>query len=197
MNSRVKYFLKILLDIIFIVINIPLLVFHYFFGLSGNRDSVFWAISQFLSLFPGMPGNYLRKNFYRFLMTKCNKECVILFGTIFSHVDTEIGEGVYIGPDCNIGKSRIEDNCTLGSNVHIISGRRQHNFDDLDAPVQEQGGTYEKVIIGEDAWIGNCAIIMANLGKKCIVGAGSVVTKDVEDFSVVAGNPARLIRKRK
>lgn len=129
-------------------------------------------------------------------MTRCNSECAILFGTIFSQVDTEIGKGVYIGPNCNIGKCSIEDYCTIGSNVHILSGKNQHNFDDLGTPIQEQGGTFEKIVIGEDTWIGNCAVIMANVGKKCIIGAGSVVINDVEDFSIVAGNPAKLIRKR-
>lgn len=129
-------------------------------------------------------------------MTRCDRECAILFGTIFSQVDTEIGKGVYIGPNCNIGRCMIEDDCTIGSNVHILSGKKQHNFDDLDTPIQEQGGIFEKIVVGEDTWIGNCAVIMANVGKKCIIGAGSVVSKDVEDFSIVAGNPAKLIRKR-
>ena len=52
------------------------------------------------------------------------------------------------------------------------------------------------MVIGQDTWVGNGAIIMASVGRKCVVGAGSVVTHDVEDLSVVAGNPARLIRKR-
>jgi len=119
-----------------------------------------------------------------------------MFGTIFSQADTEIGKGVYIGAQCNIGKCRIEDYCTIGSNVNIMSGKHQHNFDDLDTPVQEQGGIFEKVTIGEDTWIGNGSLIMANIGKKSIIGAGSVVTNDVEAFSVVAGNPAKIIRKR-
>jgi len=166
-------------------------------GALGNKDSSLWGFSQFLSLLPGALGNYLRKNFYRLSMTRCNKDCAILFGTIFSQVDTEIGKGVYIGPHCNIGKCRIEDYCTIGSNVHIMSGKRQHNFEDLETPIQEQGGVFEKIVIGENTWIGNCALVMANVGKKCIVGAGSVVTKNVNDYSIVAGNPAKVIGKRK
>lgn len=191
-----KGFLKGILDVICIVINLPLLVIYFIIGIFRNKDSVFWGFSQFLSLIPGLPGNYLRKNFYRLTMTRCDKDCAILFGTIFSQVDTEIGKGVYIGPGCNIGKCKIEDYCTIGSSVHIMSGKRQHNFDSLEIPIQEQGGTFEKVVIGEDTWIGNCALIMANVGRKCIIGSGSVVTKDIEDFSIVAGNPTRLIRKR-
>jgi acetyltransferase-like isoleucine patch superfamily enzyme len=181
---------------VFMVLILPLLVIYKIFSVVSKPDSTFWAFSQFLSLMPGKSGSYLRKSFYRLAMTNCSPECHILFGTIFAQRDTEIGDGVYIGPNCNIGRSKIEDYCTLGSNVHIMSGKKQHNFDDLDRSIREQGGSLDKVIIGEDSWIGNGALIMANVGKKCIIGAGSVVTKDVEDFSIVAGNPAKLIRKR-
>jgi len=129
-------------------------------------------------------------------MTKCHANCLIGFATVFSHRDTEILEGVYIGPQCNIGKSRIEKNCLLGSGVHILSGKGQHNFDDLDTPIQEQGGTFEKIIIGEDTWIGNGAIVLANIGKKCVIGAGAVVIKDIPDYSIVGGNPAKILKTR-
>jgi virginiamycin A acetyltransferase len=175
---------------------LPIFSIHMILRTIGNRDRSFWGISQFLSLFPGGLGNYLRKSFYRLSMAYCDKECAICFGTIFSQTDTEIGKGVYIGPGCNIGRCKIGDNCTLGSGVHIMSGKSQHYFNDLNTPVQEQGGSFEKVVIGEDTWIGNGALVMANVGKKCIIGAGSVVTRDVDDFSVVVGNPARIIRKR-
>lgn len=193
---KVRSIIKELATILCLVIISPLFIVHSLLSFLDNKDSSFSAISQFLSLCPGKIGSYLRKSFYRFSMTRCHKECVISFGTIFAQADTEIGKGVYIGPYCNIGMSKIEDHCTLGSNVHIMSGKRQHNFDNLNIPIQAQGGIFDKVVIGEDTWIGNCALIMANVGRKCIIGAGSVVTKDVEDFSIVAGNPARLIRKR-
>ena len=49
--------------------------------------------------------------------------------------------------------------------------------------------------IGDNCWIGNGAIVMANTGKQCIIGAGSVVTKDTGDYEVLAGNPAKVVRK--
>ena len=77
-----------------------------------------------------------------------------------------------------------------------MSGSGQHNFDDLDTPIQQQGGKYEKIKIGEDSWVGNGCLIMANIGKKCIIGAGSVVSKDIPDYSIAVGNPAKVIRNR-
>jgi acetyltransferase-like isoleucine patch superfamily enzyme len=175
---------------------LPLFFVYKTIAIVSSVDSIFWTISQALSLFPGKMGSYLRTAFYSMSMTRCPFDCLIGFGTIFAQVDTELGHCLYIGPNCNIGTCKIEDFCTLGSNVHIVSGKSQHNFDDISKPIQEQGGNFEKIIIGEDTWIGNGAIVMANIGKKCIIGAGSVVTRDVEDYSIVAGNPAKLIRKR-
>ena len=193
---RMKKFLKTTADSFFFVMILPLLGIYNILAIVCHKDSLFWGFSQFLSLFPGKSGCYLRKNFYRHAMTFCHEHCTILFGTIFAQTDTEIGKYVYIGPYCNIGSSKIEDFCTLGSNVHIMSGKNQHHFDNIDIPVKDQGGMFEKVTIGEDTWIGNGALIMANVGKKCVIGAGSVVVQDVESYSVVAGNPAKTIKKR-
>jgi virginiamycin A acetyltransferase len=84
-----------------------------------------------------------------------------------------------------------------GCVVYILSGKEQHNFDDIDRPLNEQGGKFTKIVIGEDSWLGNGAIIMANVGKKCIVAAGSVVVNDLPDYAIVAGNPAKIIKMRK
>lgn len=196
MKALAKKLLKKTLDLLCLALVAPLFILQILLGSISDGDATFWSISQLLSLFPGKLGSFLRKNYYFLAMKQCSNDCSILFGTLFSHTDTEIGKGVYIGPQCNIGKCRIEDDCTIGSGVHILSGKRQHKFDNIDRPIREQGGEFVKLKIGEDTWIGNCAIILANVGKKCVVGAGSVVTRDVDDFSIVAGNPAKIIGKR-
>lgn len=161
-----------------------------------DKDQVLSSFSQFLSLLPSKLGVYLRAGFYRFALTYCSPDAVVSFLVLFSQKDTEISEGVYIGPQCNIGRCRIEKNTLLGSGVHVMSGKEQHNFSDLTRPIKEQGGTFQKVRIGQNCWIGNGAMIMANIGANCIVGAGSVVLNDIPDNSIVAGNPARVIKPR-
>ena len=90
----------------------------------------------------------------------------------------------------------IEDDAIIGSNVDIISGKNHHNFERTDVVMREQGGALKKIVIGGDSWIGNSAVVMADIGEKSIVGAGSVVVDDVEPYSIMGGNPARLLRRR-
>ena len=180
---------------IFVIAISPLYLLYILTSALSKKNSIA-GFSQLLSLLPGKFGSYCRIAFYRVTMTACHFDCVIGFATIFSQQDTEIGKGVYIGPQCNIGMCKIADNCLIASGVHIMSGSKQHDFDDLDSPIQQQGGSYTKIEIGEDTWIGNGSLVMANIGKKCIIGAGSVVTKDVADYSIMVGNPAKLVRSR-
>lgn len=161
-----------------------------------SEDGFFAACSQLLSLLPGKSGSYLRVAFYRYSMIHCAKDCFIGFGTLFSQRNTSIGSGVYIGPQCNIGACSIGRDTLVASGVHIMSGRNQHRFVDLTTPIREQGGTYETICIGEDCWIGNGTLIMAPIGDKSIVGAGSVVTDTLPAYAIAVGNPARVLRSR-
>ena len=191
-----KLYIKKIVNLLSFIVISPLFLVYFALKITLNINC-FSGFSQFMSLFPGKVGSYLRVAFYRATMTKCEFNSVIHFGTLFSQEDTEISDGVYIGAQCNIGKSRIGKNTLIASGVHIMSGKNQHNFDDLETPIQQQGGVFEKITIGEDCWIGNGSLIMANIGNQCIVGAGSVVTKDVPDFAIVVGNPATVVRYRK
>ena len=175
----------------------PIMLFYALLSLIVfNKDSVFEAFSQFFSLIPGFPGNYLRSAFYYLTLQKSNLDIIVSFNALLFQRDTEIHSGVYIGPQCNIGKCRIGENSLLGSAVHVMSGKNQHYFDDLDIPIKNQGGNFEKTLIGKDCWIGNGSLIMANVGDHCIIGAGSVVIDDIPSYAIVAGNPAKIIKSR-
>ena len=71
-----------------------------------------------------------------------------------------------------------------------------HNHARLDRPIHEQGLSSKGIRIGDDVWIGSGALLLdgVSVGSHCIVAAGAVVTRDVPDWAVVAGNPARVIR---
>lgn len=185
-----------MLALIFLLLVSPLIFIHFLLTLFTKNGSFLFS-TQLLSLIPGIFGSYCRVAFNRMVMTHCHNEVVIGFATLFSQLDTEIHQGVYIGPQCNIGSCVIAKNTLIASGVHIMSGKGQHNINDLDIPIQQQGGHFEKIYIGEDCWIGNASLIMANVGKKCIIGAGSVVTKDIPDYSIAVGNPAKVIKNRK
>src|SRR5205807_8885272 len=94
-----------------------------------------------------------------------------------------------------ISDSVIEDDAFLGSRVHVLS-KHVHNFSSLDLPIRLQGGTRVSVRVGRGTWVGDGAIVMADIGCECVIGAGSVVTREVLDLSIAAGNPARVIRQR-
>jgi acetyltransferase-like isoleucine patch superfamily enzyme len=159
-------------------------------------DEAFRTASQALSRRPGLVGTYMRGAFYRLTLPRCGVDARLEFGTILHQPTVEIGQHVYVGSNCSIGACIIEDDVLIGSNVDVISGRRQHNFDRLDRPIREQGGHYERIVLGAGCWIGNSSVIMANVGAQSIVGAGSVVTRDIPPRSIVAGNPATVLRQR-
>ncbi len=174
----------------------PLLLVNALLCQVSERNACFASMSQCLSLVPGKFGIYLRAAFYHVSMDQCSRDAVISFGTLFAQCATRIDPGVYIGPQCNIGSSHIGADCLIGSGVHILSGKKQHSLDRLDIPVRDQGGAFTAITLGKDTWVGNGAIIMANVGNHCVIGAGAVVTHPVNDYEIVSGNPASVVRRR-
>ena len=192
-----KEVLKKTLKFGFRLLLLPLYLWFELLARLTNEDSIFQSISQYLSLIPGKLGSYCRAAFYWWACPNTSDDIAIGFLTVFSHRDTTIEQGVYIGPQCNIGKCHIGENTLLGSGVHVLSGNKQHQFDDVTKPIQQQGGTFTKVQIGADCWIGNGSLVIADIAQHCIIASGSVVPKPVtEPYGIFGGNPAKLIKKR-
>ena len=111
----------------------------------------------------------------------------------------EIGDNSGIGVNCEVrGPLEIGKDVMMGPEVRIMTS--SHNTSQTDIPMCQQGHLPKrKVTICDDVWIGTRVIILpgVTIGKGAIIGAGAVVTKDVPEYAVVAGVPAKVIKYRK
>ena len=110
-----------------------------------------------------------------------------------------IGEGTWIGKGCNIAAiNRVEvgKHVLFAGQVHITD--HSHGYEDITRPISPQVLiTKGPVIIGDDCWLGfGCEILSGvHIGNHCVIAARAVVTKDVPNYSIVAGNPARIVKQ--
>jgi maltose O-acetyltransferase len=132
------------------------------------------------------------------VFNKCGKNVNVEQGADFG-----TGDGIVIGNNSGIGvNAHVRGPLTIGNDVmmgpDVIILTQNHKFDDLSIPMNKQGYQKQEVIIGNDVWIGTRVIILSgiSIGNGAIIAAGSIVTKDVPDFAIVGGNPARIIKYR-
>ena len=107
-----------------------------------------------------------------------------------------IGDRTRIGLGCTlIGPVKVGNDVRLAQNI-VMSGLN-HNYEDITLPISQQGVTTAPIVIEDESWIGSNSVVLpgVTIGKHCVVAAGSIVIKDVPPWSVVAGNPARIIKQ--
>src|ERR1039457_106951 len=185
-----KNLLKRILFILACCVVSPLVILY---KITSSRD-LFAGQSQLVALIPGKIGSYIRVAYYCMTLERCSRNGYIGFGTLFAHPEVELGEGYYIGGYCIIGMARIGDHATIPRGVYILSGKHQHGFKEIGVPIQDQKGIYTQISIGDNCWIGNGAVIMADLGVQNVIAAGSVVSNKTSDYEIHAGNPAKLVK---
>lgn len=146
------------------------------------------------------------KAFRRFLCKRIFASCGIGLnveqGAYFGN-----GKDIKVGNFVGLGKNfkslnrilTIEDELMMGEDVLFLGGG--HNYESLDIPMGKQGNKpATSLYICSDVWIGARVIVLPGckrIGKGVIIGAGSVVTKDIPDYAIVGGNPARVIKSRR
>lgn len=147
----------------------------------------------------------------------CVRECRLgrytEVGPRTSLIETELGDYSYIVNDGEVIHARIGKFCSIASHVRINPGNHpmerasQAHFtyrasrywpEETDEAAFFQWRRSQPVVVGHDVWIGHGAVILPDrrVGTGAVVGAGAVVTRDVAPYTIVAGNPARLIRRR-
>ncbi len=142
----------------------------------------------------------IREKIVKLIFYKCGSNINIGKGARFGN-----GKYLEIGNNSGIGMySKVPNNIIIGEDVmmgpNVTIYGSNHEFSRTDIPMRKQGyRKYPPVVIEDDVWIGGNVIIMPGLTVKkgTIIGAGSVLTKNFPEYSIVAGNPAKLIRSRK
>jgi galactoside O-acetyltransferase len=186
------------------------------------EELISW-LEAFLAFLPGVSGRLVRRYYFKFRVNKAGSkisigrhieiagpqnisfgnQIYIVDGAVLRAVKGKINIGdkfalngnARIIADCG-GRIMIGNSVMIGPNAVIRASNHCHN--DVTKDIWDQGQTGGQIIIGNDVWIGANVTIVSNvkIGSHSIVAAGSVVTKNFPDFSVIAGVPAKLIRRR-
>jgi maltose O-acetyltransferase len=172
-----------------------------------NMVRIFWWIfyNFFAKLLPGsniplfgLLFKTIRAKACKRILKSCGKNVNIEPGVVFLNAkQSEIGNNSGLGCNSRLDTFKIGNNVMMASEVVFIS--HNHLYDNIEKPMCEQGCTEDRpIIIEDDVWIGTRVMILPGrrVGRGAILGAGSVITKDVSPFAVVGGNPAKVIKMR-
>lgn len=161
---------------------------------------LYYSILQHLpsSYFPcGKLFSLIRYYNCKILFKKCGNNVNIENNAFIPFHKVEIGDNSGIGVRAKLGSVVIGSNVMMGQDVLIVT--KNHKFYSRDIPMRYQGSSIDQiVIIEDDVWIGARVIILPGIiiGKGSILAAGSVVTKNVPQYAIVGGNPAKVIKYR-
>lgn len=174
----------------------PLVLLLAWFYVALTRFTNYTYVAEIISLIPFRFGEQVRYEFYRRTLAACGEDVTVAFGTILSYPDITLGNHVRLGTYNIIGHADLGDYTLTAQGCHIVSTAHSWVIDNTDLPIMRQPGPPGRMRLGPDVWLGANVTVLANIGRGCVVGAGSVVTHDVPDGAVVVGNPARVLRYR-
>ncbi len=175
-------------------------------GWAAIENNVRLRFAKYITLQHGV---YLDQNSYLHACPngiRIGENTIVMYGAIL-HVYNFRDmphSGITIGKDCLIGEYSVirgQGGVTIGDRVYTSPFSQiiavNHVIKDPDQPIIHQGITADGITIEDDVWIGSGAIITdgVNIGKGSVIAAGAVVTKDVPEHTVVAGVPAKVIRR--
>ena len=193
MRQTIKHLLNLLSQLLVLPLVVPCKLEEIIF--SKNTELVFHICTHIIALLPGLPGAFLRRAFYSLTLDECSSHCHIGFGSIFSHRSTTVEKHVYIGSYSIIGSAHLGEHCLIGSRVSILSGKALHVLGEDGMWTPYSAERLSQVKLKKNVWVGEGAIIIADVGEGSMVGAGAVVTSNIRSYIIVTGNPARFVKK--
>ena len=145
----------------------------------------------------------IRKHLIRYRCCKARKFFIECGSDLFIGGKCKFHANIYVGDNCNfngmqvLGKGTLKVGDNFHSGVECMIITENHNYEGTKLPYDETF-IYKTVIIGDNVWFGNRVLVVGdvNIGEGVIVAAGSVVTKDIPEFAIVGGNPAKIIKYR-
>jgi acetyltransferase-like isoleucine patch superfamily enzyme len=180
------------MDIKWLIHNLRMFMLQRKFKCFGKNSSILYPCMLTNSQYVEIGDNVFIREYARI-------EAVNFDGQRSFSPELKIGEGTAVEQFFHVGACELVD---IGKNV-LIAGRvyitdHNHRFSDIDKPILSQGiEPGGKVIIGDNAWLGEGCVILpgVTIGSHAIIGANAVVTQDIPPYTVAVGNPARAIKK--
>lgn len=184
-----KRLIKMFVSAMSVCICFPLALISGF----GRVEILYTLGAHSVAILPGLIGDYLRTAFYFQTLDACPLNVRISFGALFAQSSVRIGDAVYVGAYCVIGRSVIGSRTQIASHVQVLSGSRQHGRDAAGHLMGANLEEFTPISIGADCWLGAGTIVMADVGDRSTIGAGAVVTRAVPSDCTAVGNPARAL----
>lgn len=182
-------------------------------------------ITGFFAIVPGRIGRLVRRTYYRCVLAESGKRLSVGRNVeLACPRNIRLGDEIYLVDGAVLracgnarltighrfsanGNARIiADNggeIVIGSSVmigpNVVIRASNHGTAQIDLPMWDQGHAAGRIVIGDDVWIGANAVVVSNvtIGSHVVIAAGAVVTRDVPDFAIAAGVPARVIADRR
>lgn len=184
-------------SILRVLFRLPALIIVAFYRLNRailGEERAFLGLAERLAKSGGYAGVYLRAATYHRVLERSSEEVQIGFGTLLSKRTAILEEHVYVGRYCSLGWVHLERDVMLADLVAIPSGGGTHQLSGTTrTPPRMAKSRFQPVRVGEGTWVGTHAVILADVGRFCIIGAGAVVTKPIPDCSIAVGVPARVV----
>lgn len=148
---------------------------------------------ELVAIVPTIIGQYVRLAFYQASCDSISSDVCFLLGSMVAHRETRIAARVVVGTYSIVGHADIGEEVLIGARVSLLSGKYQHGRPDQRVNGENGDEQYQMITIGKGTWIGEQAVILANVTEGCTIAAGAVVFKDAAISGTYMGNPARKV----